>query len=192
MLNLLKDPSTLPGQNLAVICPGGGNVVNLSDSFSELPGINLPRMSDDCQAKLQELMPEENVDLKNPIDPGAIGMQNMPKILEVVGNEPYIDSVVMVITVDFFTMMPNDNVRDIAIQMMGRTISDSAQKIGKPVYIDFIQNRDNEMITRYRGKMLNTLDKEGVRYMAGSFKDAALMFSKLALYYEYLKKLGEK
>ncbi|MBD3197877.1 MAG: hypothetical protein GF317_22690 [Candidatus Lokiarchaeota archaeon] len=66
-------PEKLPkGRNVAIITPGGGSSVNFTDIFASY-GLKIPFLSKQSQKAIAELLPEENVNTKNPIDLGALG-----------------------------------------------------------------------------------------------------------------------
>lgn len=191
-LQVLKNPEALPGPNLGIICPGGGNVVNISDAFSAQPDLCIPPTTAECRARLQTLMPEENVDLKNPVDPGAIGMSRLGQILAYLGNEPYIDTVITVGSADFFALLPNDQVREMAREGMANTIAMGAAEIGKPCFFLAWQIRENEVTYHYRRLLFEKLEGKGIACLDGSFREIAIVLSRLAGYRGYLEKVRRK
>jgi len=179
-LKVLERPDRLPGRNLLLVCPGGGMVVNVSDAFSAQPNLSLPRLSPECQARLQEMVPQENVDLKNPVDPGAVGMTKLGKIIETAGREPDIDSVLTIGNADFLQMLPNDQVRELVIQEMVHTVSSSAKAIEKPFYFYIMPVHDDPVSALYRRLLRQRLEDQGVPCLGGPYYEIARVFSRLA------------
>jgi hypothetical protein len=155
-------------------------VVNVSDAFSAQPNLSLPRLSPECQARLQELVPQENVDLKNPVDPGAVGMTKLGKIIETAGREPEIDSVLALGNADFLSMLPNDQVRELVIQGMVHTVSSSAKAIEKPFYFYIMPVHDDPVSALYRRLLRQRLEDQGVPCLGGPYYEIARVFSRLA------------
>ncbi|MFX1558588.1 MAG: CoA-binding protein, partial [Promethearchaeota archaeon] len=66
-------PNHIPkGRNVGVITPGGGSSVNTTDIFASY-NLIIPEITRDSQEKLGKILPRENVNIKNPVDLGAMG-----------------------------------------------------------------------------------------------------------------------
>jgi len=66
-------PNRLPqGNRMGIIVAGGGASVEMTDSFSNL-GFEIPEFSSDLQSQIQEIFPDINTSVRNPVDTGAIG-----------------------------------------------------------------------------------------------------------------------
>ena len=188
IIRLLQPPFFLPGGRLAIFSPGGGNTVNVSDLFSAQPTLSLPRLSTETIEKLRGLLPEENVDVKNPIDPGATGFLVMDKLVEATGKDPGIDAVVVLLTADYLSNIKREENRLLAVETISTTVSRLSRKIGKPIYILFRQERQNhEDADRYRRMMVSKFIEKGIPWVDGSFKNAAEAFGQLAQYAQYLR-----
>jgi len=84
------------GRNIGIITPGGGSSVNTTDLFN-FHNLHIPELSLDSQKKISEILPYENVNVKNPVDLGALGfvVDVFVKCIEIVVNDPNIDIVVI-------------------------------------------------------------------------------------------------
>ncbi|GAF75562.1 unnamed protein product, partial [marine sediment metagenome] len=66
-------PQFLPkGRKVGVITPGGGSSVNATDLLA-INGLKVPELTLESQKKISEILPKENVNVKNPVDLGAVG-----------------------------------------------------------------------------------------------------------------------
>ena len=189
LLRLLQPPFSLPGGRLAIFSPGGGNTVNLSDLFSAQPSLKLPRLGPDTMEKLKDLLPEENVDVRNPVDPGAVGFLVIDKLIKAVGEDGQIDAILVLLTADYLSNIKSEENRLLAVERISTTISRLSQKIGKPVYILMRQERQNhEDIDRYRRIIMSKFIEKDIPWVDGSFNNAAEVFGQLADYSQHLEK----
>ncbi|MHA1460841.1 MAG: CoA-binding protein, partial [Promethearchaeota archaeon] len=63
-------PKYIPqGRNVGIITPGGGSSVNTTDLFN-FHKLKIPELTLDSQNKISEILPYENVSVKNPVDLG--------------------------------------------------------------------------------------------------------------------------
>jgi acyl-CoA synthetase (NDP forming) len=193
LLRLLQPPFSLPGGRLAIFSPGGGNTVNVSDLFSAQPGLSLPRLGPDTMEKLKSLLPAENVDVKNPVDPGATGYLVMDKLIKTVGEDGQIDAMVVLLTADYLSNIKSEENRLLALETISSTISKLTRKIDKPVYILMRQERQNhEDIDRYHRMMVNKFIEKDIPWVDGSFKNAAEVFGQLADYANHVARWKER
>jgi len=193
ILRLLQPPFALPGGRLAIFSPGGGNTVSVSDLFSAQPGLSLPRLGPETIEKLKALLPEENVDVRNPVDPGATGFLVMDKLIKAVGQDGRIDAILLLLTADYLSNIKSEENRLLAVETISTTVSRLSQKIGKPLYILLRQERQNhEDIDRYRRIMVTKFIEKDIPWVDGSFKEAAEVFSRLAGYHDYVTRWKER
>jgi acetyl-CoA synthetase (ADP-forming)/acetyltransferase len=193
MLRLLQPPFSLPGGRLAIFSPGGGNTVNVSDLFSAQPSLSLPRLGRDTMDKLKSLLPEENVDVKNPIDPGATGFLVMDKLIKAVGEDERIDAILILLTADYLSNIKSEENRLLAVETISTTVSRLTRKIGKPIYILMRQERQNhEDFDRYRRLMVTKFIEKDIPWVGGSFKNAAEVFGQLAEYANHVARCRER
>ncbi len=187
MLRLLQPPFFLPGGRLAIFSPGGGNTVNVSDLFSAVPNLSLPRLAPETMETLKGLLPEENVDIRNPIDPGATGFLVMDKLVRAVGREEGIDAILILLTADYLSNIKSEENRLLAVERISTGLSRLSREIGKPIYILMRQERQNhEDIDRYRRMIVTKFIEKDIPWVDGSFKDAAEVFGLLAEYAGYV------
>lgn len=191
LIRLLQPEFELPGGRLAVFSPGGGNTVSICDLFSSQPYLSLPRLLEETQEKLRSILPEENVDVKNPIDPGAVGMFRMGELIKAVGADPQIESMLLLMTVDYLSNIETEENRVLAVETISGVISHLSKKISKPICVLVQQQRQNhEDFDRYRRIMLDKFNEKRIPWIDGSFKTAAEVFSKLAKYKSYVESAG--
>jgi len=126
--------------------------------------------------------------LKNPVDPGAVGMTKLTQIIATVGNEPYIDSILSVGSSDFMVLMPSDEIREIVREGIAAAVAQGASLAKKPFFLCTMQMRDNEQTYHYHRLMLDRLEEKGLCHLHGSFSEIARVFSKLAQYKRFLEK----
>ena len=189
MLCLLRPPVSVPGKRLGLICPGGGNTVSISDAFSAEPDLELPLLSEESRAQIQALLPEENVDLKNPVDPGAVGVMKLDKVAAIVGRDPNVDTLILMITDEIVFHFKEDNMKKMIAFMMADMMKKVSEQIGKPVIINLMQVRDNnEEVSYGRRLMVDALIARGISWTNGSFIQTARIFAKLARYAKFLEK----
>jgi len=90
-------PKYIPrGRNIGIITPGGGSSVNTTDLFN-FHNLIIPELTLNSQKKISEILPYENVNVKNPVDLGALGfvVDVFVNCIEVVVNDPNIDIIVI-------------------------------------------------------------------------------------------------
>ena len=90
-------PKYIPqGRNIGIITPGGGSSVNTTDLFNSHK-LKIPELTLDSQKKLSEILPYENVNMKNPVDLGALGfvVDVFVNCIKIVVNDPNIDIIVI-------------------------------------------------------------------------------------------------
>jgi len=74
-----------------------------SDMVPDQPNMELPHLTPETQEKLQDLLPEENIYIKNPIDSGSTGFTKIDQILQAVGEDPHIESILIVVEVNYLS-----------------------------------------------------------------------------------------
>ena len=186
LVRLLQPEFELPGGRLAVFSPGGGNTVSISDLFTAHSNLSLPILAEETQEKLRALLPEENVDVKNPIDPGAVGMLRLDQLLKAVGSDPQIDSIILLVSADYVSNIKTEENRVLAMEMIANMLSHYSAKLSMPIYALLQQNRQNhEDFDRYRRIMVEKFSEKRVPWIDGSFKNAAEIFSQLVQYKQY-------
>jgi acetyltransferase len=90
-------PKKIPnGRNIGIITPGGGNSVNSTDLFSS-HNLRVPELTQISQKKLSKILPYENVNIRNPVDLGALGfvVEVFIKCIEIVKSDPQIDILII-------------------------------------------------------------------------------------------------
>ncbi|MHA1104587.1 MAG: CoA-binding protein [Promethearchaeota archaeon] len=90
-------PQFLPkGRKVGIITPGGGSSVNATDLLA-INGLKVPELTLESQEKISEILPKENVNVKNPVDLGAVGfvLDIFIRCIEVVAKDPVIDILII-------------------------------------------------------------------------------------------------
>ena len=188
ILRVLQPRYPRMGGRLAVFSPGGGNTVNICDLFTEQPNLSLPRLSPETIHALRDLLPEENVDMRNPVDPGATGLLKMDKLIKAVGKDERIDTLLLLISVDYLSNIKSEENRLLVAEMISDTVGRLTKRIGKPVCILLRQERENhEDYDRYRRIMISKFNEKNVPWVDGSFRNAAEVFSSIAGYQVFLE-----
>lgn len=186
LMRLLQPEFGLPGPGVAVISPGGGNTVSVSDLFSTQKNLTLPRLAPETQDRLRAILPEENVDIKNPVDPGAVGMLRMNELFAAVAADEQIDWILMLMSVDYLSNIESEESRALAVEMIANNLHNLTRRTGKPIYVLLQQQRQNqEDNDRCRRIMLDKFNEKHIPWIDGSFKTAAEVFSKLVGYKKY-------
>jgi len=188
LIRLLQPEFGLPGGRLAIFSPGGGNTVSICDLFSAQGNLNLPRLAPETQEKLRKILPEENVDVKNPVDPGAVGLLRMEELFKAVAADPQIDWILFLMSVDYLSNIKSEESRVLTVTMVSDTLERLSKEIGKPIYVLVQQQRQNqEDFDRYRRITIDKFNEKRIPWIDGSFKTAAEVFSKLVQYKTYLE-----
>ena len=90
-------PNYLPrGPNIGIITPGGGASVNMTDLFAD-NDLKIPELALESQSKIAKILPDVNVNIRNPIDLGASGfvLDVFTNCIEIAVNDPNIDFVII-------------------------------------------------------------------------------------------------
>ncbi len=191
LIRLLQPGFGLPGSRFGIFSPGGGNTVNMSDLFSSRQHITIPRLPEETQARLARLLPEENVDVKNPVDIGAAAGHNLPAIFEIMATEPTISTVMLFLGVDFFLEFENEDTCATIAAAMADTMLSAFKPRQKPFYLLIQQQRkNNERIDRFRRMTANILIEKGIPWINAPFKETAVTMDKIVGYSKYLERWG--
>jgi len=188
----LLQPEYMPaGRLLAVLSPGGGNTVSICDHFASRPFLSLPRLTPETERRLRQLLPEENVDVANPVDPGATGLAHFRELLDAVAGDPNIDTLLFVLHVEFMEEIKDENMRFAVSRMMAKEFGRINSK-GKPMIILLRQLRQNhERLDSYRRLVLKDLHERGVPWVDGGFEDIAPVIEKIAMWRTYRERMAK-
>ena len=194
LIRLLQPQFGLPaGSRLAIFSPGGGNTVSACDLFSSQPGLSLPPFGAETREKLKTLLPEENVDIRNPVDPGATGAVRIDQLMRVVSQDPQIDAILVLIGVDYLSNIKGEESRALAAEMISDLIATTVKQVKKPITVLLQQVRQNhEDFDRYRRIMLSKFIEKRIPWIDGSFKDAAQIYAQVAQYRNHLARLRQR
>jgi acyl-CoA synthetase (NDP forming) len=169
-------PRYIPaGRNVGIITPGGGSSVNTTDLFSS-HNLNIPELTLESQKKISEILPYENVNIKNPIDLGASGfvVDIFSKCIEIVIEDTNIDIIVIPLWPQF--IYNHVFKRMIKIQ----------KSTSKPFVFCMPSIADSSELASRFSTVKKNLHKERVLYFF-SLRDAASSISRYCEYIEFLK-----
>lgn len=169
-------PHYIPkGRNIGIITPGGGASVNLTDLFAS-QNLSIPELTPESQSKIGKILPDVNVNIKNPIDLGASGfiLDIFTQCMNVVVNDPNID-IIMV------PLWPDHIYRHVFNRMI--RIRDS---VSKPFAFCLPNLADDSALAKRFNSAKKLLHKKRVLYFF-SLRDAARSVSLLCDYVEFLK-----
>lgn len=169
-------PNLLPkGRNVGIITPGGGSSVNITDLLASY-GLKIPELTIDSQIKLREILPKENVNVKNPVDLGAMGFVTDVYIncVDIVSNDPNINIVLIPLWPQFFF-----------IYFFKRMIK-ILRPVRKPFAFCLPSISDSEELAIKFSKIKKFLHKERILYFF-SLRDAATSINSLYTYSEFLR-----
>jgi acetate---CoA ligase (ADP-forming) len=93
---LLFPKFLLDGRRFGIVTPGGGSSVNTTDLFNYHQLI-VPELTQESQEKISQVLPYENVNIKNPVDLGALGfvVDVFIDCIKIVKEDPYIDGIIL-------------------------------------------------------------------------------------------------
>jgi len=169
-------PKYVPrGRNVGIITPGGGSSVNTTDLFG-FHNLKIPELTLDSQKKISEILPYENVNVKNPVDLGALGfvVDVFVKCIEIVLNDPNINIIVVPLWPHF-----------IYIHVFKRMIE--IQKSTKKLFMFCLPSiADSAELAQRFSTVKKILHEERVLYFL-SLRDAAKSISLYCDYIEFLK-----
>ncbi len=169
-------PNYIPkGRNVGIVTPGGGASVNMTDLFAS-QNLSVPELTFESQSKIAEILPEVNVNIKNPIDLGASGfiLDLFTKCINIVASDPNIDIV----------MIPlwSEHIYRHVFNRMIKIFS----LISKPFAFCLPNIADDAILAKRFNSAKNLLHKKRVLYFL-SLRDAAKSISHLCDYLEFLK-----
>lgn len=175
--DLLYPMHNMKGRDIGIITPGGGNAVNTTDLFSS-HYLRIPELSKESQAKLAKILPEENVNIKNPIDLGAIGfvVDVFISCIKVLAEDDDIDMIVVPLWGHFLYKH--------IITRMVKTLD----QFNKPFALIMPSIADSEDLLQRFSIIKKTLHKKRVLYYL-STRDAARSISLYCDYMEFLNRI---
>ena len=168
-------PNKIPnGKSIGIITPGGGNSVNSTDLLSS-HNLSITELTINSQQKLSKILPYENVNIKNPVDLGALGfvLDVFIECIEIVKSDPHIDIVLIPLWPQFI----NGEVF--------KKMVDIQQKTNKPFAICFPSIADSLELSKKFSSIKEILHQHQILYYF-SLKEAATSISLYCDYIDYL------
>lgn len=169
-------PNHIPkGRNIGIITPGGGSSVNTTDIFASY-NLIIPELTRDSQEKLGKILPRENVNIKNPVDLGAMGfvVDVFANCIEIVVNDPNIDIIIVPLWPHFL------------YSHVFKKMIEIKKNTEKPFAFCLPSIADSLEIAQRFSPAKKVLHQERILYFF-SLKEAARSFSHLCDYSEFLK-----
>ena len=169
-------PNYIPrGRNVGIITPGGGASVNITDLFAT-QNLLIPELTLESQSKIGRILPDVNVNIKNPIDLGASGfiLDIFTQCIKVVADDPKIDIIIV-------PLWPDHIFRYVFKRMIA--IRDT---ILKPFAFCLPNIADDGLLAKRFNSAKKLLHKKRILYFI-SLRNAAKSISFLCNYVEFLK-----
>ena len=169
-------PQFLPkGRKVGIITPGGGSSVNATDLLA-VNGLKVSELTLESQKKISEILPKENVNVKNPVDLGALGfvLDIFIRCIEVVAKDPVIDILLIPLWSHFLYS-----------HVFTKMIS-TLKKSGKPFAFSLPSISDSLDNAKKFSNVQKIMHKKRILYFF-SLSDAARSLSLLCDYSEYLQ-----
>jgi acyl-CoA synthetase (NDP forming) len=173
-------PKHIPkGRNVGIITPGGGNAVNSTDLFSS-HNLRIPELTIESQEKMSTILPEENVNIHNPIDLGAFGfvVDIFLECIKILAEDINVD--IMVIPLWGYFLY-----KHIINKML-----DILELSKKPYSLIMPSIADSEEIAQRFSIVKKTLHKKRVLYYL-STRDAARSISLYCDYTDYIRRTAD-
>ena len=175
----LLSPNLVPnGRRVGIVTPGGGSSVNATDLLS-LNNLQVPKLTKESQIKLSDILPKENVNIKNPVDLGALGfvVEVFVNCIEVVMRDPNID----IILIPLWPHFMYNHVFSKMLKIL--------QEHDKPFAFCLPSIADSLDLAKKFASVQKLLHKQRALYFF-SLRDAARSISLLCDYLDYLKSRG--
>jgi acyl-CoA synthetase (NDP forming) len=157
------------------VTPGGGSSVNATDLLS-FNNMQVPELTKESQFKLSEILPKENVNIKNPVDLGALGfvLEVFLSCIEVVMRDPSVD----IILIPLWPHFMYNYVYSKMLKVL--------QEQDKPFAFCLPSIADSLDLAKKFASVQKLLHKQRALYFF-SLRDAARSISLLCDYVDYLK-----
>ena len=169
-------PHYIPrGRNVGIVTPGGGNSVNMTDLFAA-HNLNVPNLTPYSQEKVAKILPNVNVNVKNPIDLGASGfvLNIFLECIDICVQDPNID----IIVIPLWSHHLSNWIFSRMIKIQQQTY--------KPMLFCLPSVADSIDLAKKFNKVRRLLNKYRQLYFL-SFRDSANSISLFCDYAEYLK-----
>jgi len=168
-------PNYLPkGNNIGIITPGGGASVNLTDLFA-IQNLKVPILTFESQSKLADILPNVNVNIRNPVDLGASGfiLDIFTKCINILAKDPKIDIII--------TSLWPDHIYRHAF----KRILEIRNRTSKPIALCLPSMADDGTLAKRFDSAKKILHKERALYFL-SLRDAARSMAFLCQYSKFL------
>lgn len=170
-------PNYIPkGRNVGIITPGGGSSVNLTDLFADY-NLRVPLLTSNSQEKISKILPDVNVNVKNPIDLGASGFVTdlFMNCIQIVVEDPNIDIIIVPLWPDH------------VYHFIFKRLSIIQKQTSKPFAICLPNVADDGVLAKRFDKGKKVLHKKRMLYYM-SMREAAKSISFYCDYINYLRK----
>ena len=177
------------GNRVALLVPGGGNSVEMTDTFSNPEaGFQVPLLSQETQDEIAKLFPGVNTSFKNPIDTGASGVlvDLSIKTIKLLEADENIDIIINYMPMNWMGKLEKQGVKGFC-GSIARSFGRLNRRLTKPlIFINPLLD-----ITEFDAKVTipfrTTLYKKGIPFFY-TIKDTARALRNLLKYQNYLSK----
>ena len=172
-------PEYLPkGRRFGIVTPGGGSSVNTTDLFNSYRLI-VPELNKKSQEKISDILPYENVNIKNPIDLGALGfvVDVFVDCIKVVKEDPNIDIIVLPLWPHFI------------YSHVFKRLAELQKTTQKPLVICMPSISDSIELAQRFSSAKKHLHKNRLLYYF-NLRDAAKSLSSFCDYADFLRNIG--
>lgn len=175
------------GNRIGLLVPGGGNSVELTDTFSRY-GFDVPELSPETQAKIGDLYPDVNTSFRNPIDTGASG--TLPDLLfktvRILDADPLIDLIALFLPISWVAQLERMGVSKY-VASLARSFGRLNKKLSK-LFVQITPMIEySEFTTRVTLEYKQVVQKKQIPFFDTKI-DAAVACRHLLDYVEYLQK----
>jgi acyl-CoA synthetase (NDP forming) len=176
-------------ENVCVLVAGGGISVEIADICIQ-NGLKIPELTEETQKALGKVFPPINTNFKNPVDTGEYGYvpELFAKALEIVANDPNIDTVLFVREAERFNIFQETMGRDDMKEVTIDSISKILKKVKKPMFCSTSPNGQEESAYKARYEFKINMLKENLPVI-DYIPNVAKIIKQMICYDRYLKKV---
>ncbi len=183
-LTNLKYPK---GDRIAVIVPGGGNSVELTDVFTR-EGLQINELSKETQEKIDELYPKMNTSVRNPIDTGSAGANPdlLVRTMKILDQDGTVDIILLYLPAHWLKTFGVFAGTEI-ITSMARSLGRLNKKLNSQLIIVSPFLAVDEEVAQISKRFRETLHEKNVICFLG-MRDAAIALRKIIDYSKFHNK----
>ncbi|MHA1301485.1 MAG: CoA-binding protein [Candidatus Helarchaeota archaeon] len=175
------------GDRIAVIVPGGGNSVEITDIFTK-EGLQINELPKETQDRIIKMYPKINTSVKNPIDTGSAGsnLDLLIKTIKILDQAGTIDIIILYLPVHWLKTF-GEFVGVELITSMARSFGRLNKKLNSQLIIISPFLVVDEEVAKISMKFRETLHNKNVLCFFG-IRDAAIALRKIIDYAKFHNK----